>query len=173
MVGSVIVNLLRGTSKIDSVIGIERCSTIDWIIFAFFLLYSFSITYIAVVRVRKEQIIKKRAMVKTCSSDIEMTGYSLFKLVFWAFFGGWISGALGLGGGAIYNPLLLGFGVPPSVTTATGMYMILISTTGSSLIFLIYHMLDLGYGMWIGAWCCLGGVMGLYLMKKMTQKYDR
>ena len=97
----------------------------------------------------------------------------MIKLVFWAFFGGWISGALGLGGGAIYNPLLLGFGVAPSVTTATGMYMILVSTSGSSTIFVIYKMLDVGYGVWVGMWCCMGGVLGLYLMKKLMLRFDR
>ena len=48
-----------------------------------------------------------------------------------------MSGALGLGGGSIFNPLLLSMGVPPRVASATGMYMIIFSTGASSLIYII------------------------------------
>ena len=46
-------------------------------------------------------------------------------------FGGMV-GAFGLGGGVVFNPLLLGLGVLPQVTTATAMYMILFGTTAST-----------------------------------------
>ena len=71
-------------------------------------------------------------------SDIKFQRDLLLKLVIFAFVGGWVSGALGLGGGAIFNPLLLSMGVPPSVASATGMYMILFSTAGSSTTYIIY-----------------------------------
>ena len=46
-------------------------------------------------------------------SEIPLAGFPLFKLLFFAFTGGLISGALGMGGGSIFNPLLLSFGIPP------------------------------------------------------------
>lgn len=46
-------------------------------------------------------------------TDLKMQGTTLIKLVLFGFLGGWVSGALGLGGGAIFNPLLLSMGVPP------------------------------------------------------------
>ena len=76
-------------------------------------------------------------------SDIKFTKSAIFKLVLSAFLGGWVSGALGLGGGAIFNPLLLSMGVPPSVSSATGMYMILFSTSGSSVVYVMYRMLNM------------------------------
>lgn len=42
--------------------------------------------------------------------------------------GGWISGAIGLGGGMIFNPLLMSMGVPPKVATSSGMYMIIFAS---------------------------------------------
>lgn len=90
-----------------------------------------------------------------------------------AFIGGWVSGALGLGGGAIFNPLLLSMGVPPSVASSTGMYMILYSTAASSGIYIIYQMLDFNFGFWIGLWCSVGTIFGLKVINYITKKYER
>lgn len=48
--------------------------------------------------------------------------------------GGWVAGALGLGGGSIYNPALLSLGVNPRVSGATGMYLVLYSTINSCMV---------------------------------------
>lgn len=45
-------------------------------------------------------------------SDIEFTGSSLTKLVL-ASIGGGLAGAVGLGGGVVFNPVLIGMGVQP------------------------------------------------------------
>ena len=87
-----------------------------------------------------------------------MKGGNLFKLIFFSFVGGWVSGALGLGGGSIFNPLLLSFGVPPSVASATGMYMIIFSTGASTLTYILNDMLDLTYGFFTGFFCLAGTV---------------
>ena len=76
-------------------------------------------------------------------SDVIFTKKVVLKLVILGFFGGWISGALGLGGGAIFNPVLLSMGVPPSVSSATSMYMIMYSTFSSSFVYILYGMLDI------------------------------
>ena len=76
------------------------------------------------------------------ASDIRYDGSNVTKLVVLGFVGGWVSGALGLGGGAVYNPVLLSMGVPATVSSATGMYMIMFSTMGSSLIYVLYRILD-------------------------------
>jgi uncharacterized membrane protein YfcA len=76
-------------------------------------------------------------------SDLRITQSLVLKLVIYAFIGGYVSGSLGLGGGAIFNPLLLSIGIPPAVASATGMYMIMFSTAGSSTIYIIYRILNL------------------------------
>jgi uncharacterized membrane protein YfcA len=106
-------------------------------------------------------------------SDIQYSGSNLFKLVFFAFWGGWISGALGLGGGTIFNPLLLSMGLPPSVASATGMYMIIFSTGSSVTIYIIYNMLIVNLGLWISFWSTIGSVIGLMLMNRVLKRLNK
>jgi uncharacterized membrane protein YfcA len=77
------------------------------------------------------------------ASDIRFKGKTVKWLVIFSFMGGWVSGALGLGGGAIFNPLLLSMGVPPSVASATGMYLIIYSTSSSSISYIAQGMLNI------------------------------
>ena len=108
-----------------------------------------------------------------CESDLRFNQKTLTKLVVFAFLGGWVSGALGLGGGAVFNPVLLSMGVPPSVSSATGMYMIMFSTLASSTVYVLYGMLEFNYALWIGMWCVFGSLLGLNLLEKINKKLNR
>lgn len=90
-----------------------------------------------------------------------------------SFVGGWVSGALGLGGGSIFNPLLLSLGVPPKVASATGMYMIIFSTGASTFTYLLADMLPVSYGIWVGSFCVLGTIIGMILLDKIMSKLGR
>ena len=105
--------------------------------------------------------------------EVHFDQKQLSKLLFFALIGGWVSGALGLGGGAIFNPLLLSMGVPPPVSSATGMYMIMFSTAGSSIIYMLYQVLDVQYALWLGFWCSMGSIAGLYILNQIMKKFNR
>lgn len=106
-------------------------------------------------------------------SDIKLEGSVMFKLIVFSFLGGWVSGALGLGGGSIFNPLLLSMGCPPKVASASGMYMIIFSTGASTCTYIISGMLNLGYGGWIGGFCFLGTFLGMKLLNFVMKKFNR
>jgi uncharacterized membrane protein YfcA len=53
------------------------------------------------------------------------------------FFGGLIAGALGLGGGVIFNPMLLMLGLPPLVSSASGLFLVTFSKVATSIIYLV------------------------------------
>lgn len=53
-----------------------------------------------------------------------------------------MSGALGLGGGAIFNPVLLSMGIPPGVSSSTGMYLVMFTTLGSSITYTLQGTMD-------------------------------
>jgi len=78
------------------------------------------------------------------------------------FGGGFVAGALGLGGGSIFNPYLIGMGVPPKVSSSTGMYLVLYSTIATCTVYITTGHLDMAYGLWIAGWSCVGSLFGLY-----------
>ena len=108
-----------------------------------------------------------------CNSDIKYRGRSLFYLLLFAFVGGWVSGAFGLGGGSVFNPLMIELGVPPTVSTSTGMYMIMFSTFASSVIYISYGALNQQFAIWLGLWSIIGILGGIHLVDSLIKKYKR
>jgi len=89
------------------------------------------------------------------------------------FGGGFVAGALGLGGGVIFNPYLIGMGVPPKVSSATGMYLIMYSKIAACTVYILAGKLDMQYGAWIAAWSSVGAVIGLYGSNWYMKKFGR
>lgn len=119
---------------------------------------------------QSEQALKMRfGNINLVDSDIRFHGESLTKLIILGFGGGLAAGALGIGGGAIYTPALLTMGVPPLVTTSTGLHLVLASTMVSSLIYWLNGQLNIQIGIWIAAWA----VVGVYIGLRMLQDYIR
>lgn len=73
----------------------------------------------------------------------------------------------------VFNPILLGMGVPPQVVTSTGMYMIMFSSFSNSVTFYLMGHLPLDFALWIGFWSSLGIVFCLIVVKKLIAKYQR
>ena len=61
-------------------------------------------------------------------------------------------------------------GVPPKVSSATGLYLVSYSTFAASLIFILNDSLDIYYGLWVSLWSVGGTILGLvaanFYMKK-------
>lgn len=47
------------------------------------------------------------------------------------------------------------------------------STSGSSLIYLLYRLLNLPYALWLGIWCSFGSAIGLHMLNKTIKKLER
>jgi uncharacterized membrane protein YfcA len=155
-------------------ISIEKCSTGDWIFFAVFFLVMIAIVYIAVKMTSTEQALKKKyGNINLAESDLVFEGKILKNVLCLGFFGGWVAGALGLGGGVIFNPLLLAMGVPPKVSSATGMYIITFSKIATCVIYLLYGLLQIDYGLWIAFWSSIGAVCGLKGANIYMEKFGR
>ena len=55
---SLLVNLIRGSKRSPSIIGIERCGELDWSIFAIYVLGSLCLSFAGVYINKKEQDLK-------------------------------------------------------------------------------------------------------------------
>ena len=139
-----------------------------------FLVVMGIVVWISVKIVAKDQRLKAEHKCKTLvDSDLRFEGKSLSIVLGLGFFGGWVAGALGLGGGTIYNPMLISLGVPPKTSSATGMYLIAFSTLSTSVLFIIFGQLLLDYGLWMGFWSCVGAMAGLKGANWYMKKFDR
>ena len=146
----------------DSIIGIKKCGAAYWIIqFVFVLLCILASAY-AVKVARRDQSLKiKYGGMNVASSDIRYDNPKrLCQLLLLGFGGGWVAGALGLGGGSIYNPALLAMGIPPKVSSATGLYMVTFSTIVSVTMYFLNGLLNIYYALWIGLFSIVGMVIG-------------
>jgi uncharacterized membrane protein YfcA len=88
---------------------------------------------------KREQALKiKYGNINVVASDIILTNSSNVQcIVMLGFFGGLIAGALGLGGGVIFNPMLLMLGLPPLVSSASGLFLVTFSKVATSVIYLV------------------------------------
>ena len=162
MIGVVItINLLQPASAHDSPIGIKECSVGYWSLIAVLLLTCVAVTVLAIKINQGEQAIKIKYGVNYLETDPLYEGANLRTLVLIGFLGGLIAGALGLGGGSIYNPAFLEMGIHTKSASASGMFLVLISTINSITINYVNGYLDVYYGLWISLYALIGSTLGL------------
>jgi len=171
----IVMNLLNGSSSMKSIAGIEKCSAGYWSVIVVFIGICGLCTFIAVKLAAHDQNLKlKYGGVNVTDSDIRYSNKKqLSKLILLGFVGGWVAGALGLGGGSIYNPALLALGIPPKVSSATGLFLVTFSTFASVVIYFLNSQLDILYGLWIGFFSCVGMLAGLLASQYYMQKTGR
>lgn len=62
------------------------------------------------------------------SGDIHWTNSVISSFTVTAIMGGMMASIVGLGGGVIFSPLMLEFGINPKVVNSTSMYTVMINT---------------------------------------------
>jgi uncharacterized membrane protein YfcA len=172
----VLINLTRGSKTQQSVFFGEdycKCYWYDFLASAFYIMICVIVTVFAIKRVNYEQYFKIKYNKGITKSDLKFSPSVVRRLVSVAFIGGWVSGALGLGGGSIFNPVLLSMGIPPAVASSTGMYLVLFTSIGSSITYTIQQTMNVEYALWTGGWCVLGSIAGMKLLKIFLKKWNR
>jgi hypothetical protein len=167
------MNLSMGSTSTPSILGTKLCGIYYWAIQVLYLALCGCVTVYAVKLNQKECKIRKRFGINFIPGEIEYEGQVLKKLMIISFCGGMVAGALGLGGGSIYNPALLSLGVDPRVAGSTGMYLVLFGTINSCVINFVNGTLDFYYGLWLGLWSVFGAGVGLFLTEMGVKKYGR
>ena len=169
------MNLCMGTKSNPSIIGLEKCGLGYWLIQIGFLVTCVIFTVISVkISIRDQNLKLKYGGIGVADSDIRFSnGKRLSVLLMLGFAGGLVAGALGLGGGSVYNPALLAMGIPPKVSSATGLYLVTFSKIASVLVYFLNDQLDIGYGLWIGLWSCAGMLGGFFIAQWYMKKSGR
>lgn len=158
---SIAVNFIRGSRSFDSIFGIETCSPMGWsVLFSFIALCCF-VTYKNLKQLIHEQYLKNKYGKGLAKSDILHEGSTTTYLVIWAFLGSWIGVTFGLGGGIIFNPVQIAMGVNPIVASSTSMYMIMLTTFASTVMYIYNGQFMYRWTGWFMLWCGMGVVFGM------------
>jgi len=160
----VLITIFRGSSSFASPIGIVKCKAGDISVIVGYIVFSACVTVYAVHILKREFRLKTKYDRGLCPSDIRATGGVLVKLLIYAFLGGWVSGALGLGGGSIFNPVLLSLNMAPAPAASTSKYMIMFSKIASCVVYFIYGELNWQYALWVAAWGASGAMILLFFI---------
>ena len=159
----VLMNIALPTKSKPSPIGMLMCTPGYWIIQIAFLVFCGLMAWVSVFIVRKEQDLKlKHGKIGMTDSDIIFTNRNVLILCVLGFCGGLTAGAIGLGGGVIYNPILLTMGLPPQVSGACSLFLVGYSKLASTVVYLCNHVLHIQYSLWVGFWSIVGGFMGSF-----------
>ena len=145
------------------------CSAVYWLFEIFFVSMCALATWFSVKINAAEQKLKIKYGVNFEEGDVVFEGKALTVVITIGFVGGLVAGALGLGGGSIYNPALLTLGVHPKVSGATGMFLVLYSTINSVLIDFLNGFLDVKYACWITLYSLFGSILGMMATDKVVK----
>jgi uncharacterized membrane protein YfcA len=122
------IAFLKGTKSTKSVVGVEACTPAYWIIVGSFMLLCIVVYIIQIRYLISLDKTKREVGYEFHKADIIWTKGVSLKLALVCLMGGTASGTLGIGGGLIYNPLLIELGKHPIVASSTGMYLVLYSS---------------------------------------------
>ena len=115
----IVINLIRGTPKFDSIIGMDTCGITSWSILAIFILFCLVVTWFNVREVRAEQILKLKYNVGVSKSEPKLTDKNLAIILSMGFLSSFIGQIFGFGGAFLFNPFQVFMGVNPIVAAST------------------------------------------------------
>ena len=152
----IIDQLLEGSNKVPSFIGIKRCSFFYWLCFLiyvsitlYFVRYSIDMVYAHIQR-------KKNLIPDFTSEVIDNVEKNITYVVGIGIIAGIVSSSLGIGGGMITNPAFSSLGMDPKQSSSTSNFLIIITAIASSFIFILSGQLIIGYSICLGIFCSSG-----------------
>ena len=164
----VIFNLFKGDTFFESVIGVEMCGSVYIGLFV-----SYHILVIIQTVLYGAYLSNDLEKQGSFYTEIYGTKVNMAKLAVFSYATGLLSGALGMGGGLIMNPIFLLIGLNPDVSTASCNAIVLATSIASSLCYTLAGYLGLFDGLGIMGLSMLGSITGIFLIKSQVEKYKR
>ena len=162
-------SFIQGTTYIESILNIEKCSWVQFLVMGIALIIIFIINIASIIIVYKEQTIKK---MNNHQYDHELE-FTILKIVFlslFSFFVGFLAYLLGMGGGLFLIPMMNSIGIDPLVSSSTVMFMILLSKTVSTVLAITSGFLNYDYIIIAGIFIILFSITFLCTLDQIIKK---
>jgi len=159
-----IISFAKGGHGNPSLIGIKPCTPWYWVmtVLPFPVLIAFS-AGIAYTLIQKHNA-KVRLGYKFQEGDVHWTPKNVILYPFIAAFAGCVAALVGIGGGMIKGPLLLGLGLNAHVATSTSSFMIVFTASMSCIQYFLFDRLPLDYAGLLGFTGFLASIVGQLLV---------
>ncbi|KAH7373560.1 hypothetical protein KP509_17G062400 [Ceratopteris richardii] len=165
------VQIARGSSDGQNILGIETCGTVYWIVTAMQLPLAAMITAVILIQQLRGNTEETETSITEQAGSMESN--SMIFLPVYALVAGFLGGMLGLGGGMVISPLLLEMGLHPQVTAATCSYMVFFSGSLSVIQFWLLGQIRLVYALVSASLALVFSVIGLSIIQTVIARYGR
>lgn len=155
-----LIALFRGSLATGSIIGVVRCSAVDWVLFSLEAAIMFTFAVICLVLLKKNHTLKRQAGYKFVKGDIEWDEAHMIAFALLALVGGFITGAAGLSTEVLFTPFYIKMGVMPSVAGVTSQYLGMWATLQGTILYGIMGYMHWEFGFWMGFFAIIGTVFG-------------
>ena len=171
--GLVFITLIKGSDNTPSVIRIANCSYQYWIIYLCFVPFCIFVTFQISKVVNKEYNYRLSINYPYHSTDIQWSNHILHLYPLYGLAGGILAGVLGIGGGLVLGPLLLDLGIHPIVSTATSNFLVLFTSSSTTLQFIFHGMLNINYGIVCVLCSTIGSYFGTIVIQSLLKSSGR
>ena len=141
----VLVLLLRGGKGINSIIGADKCSLLDWLVFLGYIIATCLFLILSLFIVISESKARKLCGWEYHKDDVRLDKKLYVGGTLVSFMVGIISVVIGIGGSTITTPFLLSIGVIPQVISYTSMYLTTLSAIINSTIYIVLGKMPLDF----------------------------
>jgi len=131
------------------------------------------VTIFVAFKILKEFNHRKEIGFEYTSHDLHWNKKLIIKFPIYALISGIAAGMLGIGGGLILGPLLLGIGLHPIVSSATSNFLVLFISSSTALQFMLSGMMNYNYGLACVVMTSVGSLMGTLIIQRLVKKSGR
>ncbi|KAF0704957.1 hypothetical protein As57867_005728, partial [Aphanomyces stellatus] len=171
-------SLLRGGHGTASVVGVKCGSAWYWVLILPAGLLLGGVTYLMGKKLVARARLYEQLGLDHVQGDVHWNPY-IAQVVFpvQCFVAGVVAALLGIGGGVVQAPVMIEYGVTPLVQSSTTSYMILFTSTSTTIQYLIAGQfpgeLQYDYVLWYTGLGFLGGLLGKNLVTTIIRKTGR
>lgn len=166
----IIDQLIEGSNRVPSFIGIKKCSFFYWFCFLVYVgIMLYFINY-SIKKVYEHINIKKKLIPYFKSEVVANVENNITYVVGISIIAGIVSSSLGIGGGMITNPAFSSLGMDPKESSSTSNFLIIVTAIASSFIFILSGQLEIGYSICLGTFCTLAALVGSFYILKYINK---
>lgn len=166
-------SLIKGSDHFPSLVGVESCSAIYWVVYFMYIPFGVLFTVIMAKKIRHEYEYRRAIGYPYKKSDIKWNNYIFIKFPIIGCISGCLSGMLGIGGGLVLGPVLLELGLHPVVSSATSNFLVLFTSSSTAIQFLLLGMMRMDYGVVFVIVSSVGSFLGTIIIQKILAKTGR